>query len=213
MVTQTYYLHMVPDVVTPTIYLEQYDSNLVTLYFNLIGDSDYYTIPSGTYVTLVGSKPDGTAFSYACTWSGHTVTAVVTEQMTVVPGIVKAQLRFTDNSGVGVLSSIDLKVVINRSPLQGLYCSKNEFTSIDGELIDIRASVVEAKSYKDGAETYYNQTVSTASQAVTDIANKESEAEAAFDEAVSYVQQYGTAGVVFSYQTSDNSLIIRSVTA
>lgn len=172
MVTQTFNLHLIPDAITPRIYLEQYDKYLNQLVFNLVSVSDYYTIPGGTYVSLVGKKPDGTAFSYACTWSGHTVTIDITDQITAVPGTVHAQLRFTNGSGTNIISSKDIELVINRSPLDGTVCSRNDFVDVDKTLMGARSDALAAANYKDQAQA-----------AATDAKNTKNTAVAAIDSA------------------------------
>lgn len=183
MVTQTFNLHLIPDAITPKIYLEQYDKYLNQLAFNLVNGSEYYTIPSGTYVSLVGKKPDGTAFSYACTWSGHTVTIDITDQITAVPGTVHAQLRFTNGSGTNIISSKDIELVINRSPLDGTVCSRNDFVDVDKTLMGARSDALAAANYKDQAQA-----------AATDAKNTKNTAVAAIDSAkASAISDIGTS--------------------
>ncbi len=100
MITQHFILHIVPDEVRPRIYLSQRSTGLEKLQFTLVGtNGQYYSIPANTSVTMVGSKPDRKQFSYACTYSGNTVSCDVTDQMTAVAGIVTAELRFANNQG------------------------------------------------------------------------------------------------------------------
>lgn len=188
MVRQTLNLHLVPDTVKPVIYLEQYDNNLVQLVFNLIGTNNYYTIPSGTIVTLEGKKPDRTAFSYACTWSGHTVTLNVTDQLTAVAGTVQALLRFTNSSGTTILSSIAMDIVINRSPLDGMTCSKNDFVSVEKTLLGARSDAIAAQQYAIQAQASATDASDTASTAVANI-------NAAKNTAVSTINSAQTTGV------------------
>lgn len=188
MVRQTLNLHLVPDTVKPVIYLEQYDNDLVQLVFNLIGTNNYYTIPSGTIVTLEGRKPDRTAFSYACTWSGHTVTLNVTDQLTAVAGTVKALLRFTNSSGTTILSSIAMDIVINRSPLDGMTCSKNDFVSVEKTLLGARSDAIAAQQYAIQAGASATDASETASTAVANI-------NAAKNTAVSTINSAQTTGV------------------
>lgn len=152
MITQHFILHMVPDEVRPRIYLSQSSSGLEKLKFTLIGtDGAYYTVPSGSSVTLVGSKPDRTSFSIACTYSGNTVTADVTEQMTAVPGIVPAELRFANTSGA-VLPTQNMELIIERSPLDGMVCSRNDFISVNDEIQSISQDAANAKKYATEAK-------------------------------------------------------------
>ena len=114
--------------------------------FTLVGtNGQYYSIPANTSVTLVGSKPDRTQFSYACTYSGSTVSCDVTEQMTAVAGIVTAELRFANNQGQ-ILPSQNMEIYVERSPLDGMVCSKNDFRSTDDEIASISQDAAEAKA-------------------------------------------------------------------
>ena len=198
MVTQTFYVHVVPDAICPTIYLEQLDYNLVQLVFNLVETSGYYTIPSGTTATVVGAKPDGKAFSYACTWSGHTVSLTVTDQMTAVPGKVFAQLRLQNSAGTANVS-IPLRMIINRSPLDGMLCSKNDFVSVERNLLSARSDAVAAQNYATQAQTSYNNTVSAGTTAVNNITSAKTSAlnsiTAAESSAVNLIDNHTTSGV------------------
>lgn len=151
MITQHFILHIVPDEVRPRIYLSQRSAGLEKLQFSMVGTNGaYYNIPTGTSVTLVGTKPDKKSFSYACTYSGYTVTCDVTEQMTAVAGIVTAELRFANTSGA-LLPSQNIEFVIERSPLDGATCSKNDFISIEEEIESISQDAANAKKYAEQA--------------------------------------------------------------
>lgn len=94
MITQTINLNMVPGAVCPVIHVNQYDNDSGALRFNLFQGSAF-SIPSGSTVYINGTKPDGYGFSYTATYSGSTVTANLTQQMTAVAGEVKCELRVT----------------------------------------------------------------------------------------------------------------------
>lgn len=237
MITQQFILHMVPDEIRPRIYLSQRNTGLSKLQFTLVGtNGQYYSIPANTSVTLVGSKPDRTQFSYACTYSGSTVVCDVTEQMTAVAGIVNAELRFANNQGQ-VLPSQNMEIYVERSPLDGMVCSKNDFKSTDDEIASISQDAAEAKaaareavaagaqavaditatknsaistvnSTQNSAVTTINSTKDTAISAVN---AKEAEAEAAFDAAVEEIQQYGQSGLALEYITDTESFKITNL--
>ena len=160
MITQHFILHMVPDTVRPKIYLSQRSTGLEKLQFTLIGtNGQYYQIPQNTSVTLVGSKPDKKTFSYACTYSGSTVVCDVTDQMTAVAGLVTAELRFANSSGE-LIPSQNMDLVIERSPLDGSICSKNDFASVEDEIQSIAQDAANAKKYAEQAEAAGTQAVS-----------------------------------------------------
>lgn len=168
-VTQTFNVHLVPDAIKPKAYVSQYDKQLRQLVFNLINVNDYYTIPSGTLVSFIGSKPDRTSFSYACTWSGHTVTVNVTDQMTAVPGIVNAQLRFTNSSGSQIISSINVEIAVEESPINGLTASYNDFVSVADTLNGARSDAVLAQSYARTAQEAANNARTITNSAVASV--------------------------------------------
>lgn len=100
MITQTINLNMVPGAVYPAVHVNQFDNDSGALKFNLYTGSGVFTIPSNSVVVINGTKPDGYGFSYSATWSGNTVTANVTQQMTAVAGEAKCELRITKGSNV-----------------------------------------------------------------------------------------------------------------
>lgn len=178
MITQHFILHMVPDDVRPRIYLSQRSTGLEKLQFTLVGTNGaYYTIPSGTSVTIVGSKPDKKSFSYACTYSGSTVYVDVVDQMTAVAGLVTAELRFENASGA-TLPSQNMEIIVERSPLDGSVCSTNDFKSVDEEIISIHQDAVKAKQYAE-------QTKATATQALSDITSTKNSAVSTVNQTVS----------------------------
>lgn len=99
MITQTINLNMVPGAVYPVIHVNQYDNDSGALIFKLFNGSAF-SIPSGSSVVINGTKPDGYGFSYSASYSGNTVTADVTQQMTAVAGEVKCELRITNGNNI-----------------------------------------------------------------------------------------------------------------
>ena len=159
MVTQHFILHIVPDEVRPRIYLSQRSTGLEKLQFTMVGTNGaYYSIPANTSVTMVGSKPDKTVFSYACTYSGNTVYCDVTDQMTAVAGIVTAELRFANNQG-NVIPSQNMEIFVERSPIDGMTCSKNDLVSVEDEVESISQDVALAKRYAEEAQAAGTQAV------------------------------------------------------
>lgn len=99
MLTQTINLNMVPGSIYPVIHVNQYDNDSGALIFKLY-QGTAFSIPSSSAVVISGTKPDGYGFSYSATYSGNTVTADVTQQMTAVAGEVKCELRITKGTDV-----------------------------------------------------------------------------------------------------------------
>ena len=94
MTSQTINLDLIPGGVPPIINVSQYDKGQ-TWIFNVYAAGQTFEIPSGSAVTIQGTKPDRTGFQYACTFLGSVVEAIETVQMTVLPGDVPAEIRIT----------------------------------------------------------------------------------------------------------------------
>lgn len=114
MTTQTFDLEMIPNGVAPIIHASQYDKGQ-TWIFNIFVDSMPYNIPAGAGVTIQGTKPDHTGFQYGCTFAGSQVTAIEMQQMTVLPGDVKAEIRITKDDII--IGSINFKIRVEPAAL------------------------------------------------------------------------------------------------
>lgn len=95
MITQSINLNLIPGGILPRINVSQYDKGSRTLQFNLYNGSTAFSIPSGSAVTIQGTKADNTGFQYSCTYSGSVVTADLAQQMTVYAGEVTCELAIT----------------------------------------------------------------------------------------------------------------------
>lgn len=98
MITQTYNLNLIPNKVPVVVNLSQYDKTSRTLNFNIYNGDVLFTIPTGSSITVRGTKPDKTGFEYSCTFSGSVISFKVQDQMTVLSGKYPVELRIT-NSG------------------------------------------------------------------------------------------------------------------
>lgn len=100
MIEQTYYLDMIPgESAPPVVHVSQFDVNSRTLTFNLMKGGVAYEPDVGMTVTLDGTKPDNTAFSYPMTVDGSSVSIVLQTQMTVVSGHVRCEVTVSNASG------------------------------------------------------------------------------------------------------------------
>ena len=97
-ITQTYNLDIVPKGVPEIVHCSQYDKQSRLIEFNILKAGEAYTIPSGSAVTVRGTKKDHTGFEYTCSYSGSKITVVIEEQMTVFAGDVACELRITQGS-------------------------------------------------------------------------------------------------------------------
>ena len=115
MITQTNNQNMNPGSTTPlVIHVSQYDEGSRTLVFKLFAGSQPYTIPAGASAKISGTKPDGTCFSYPMTISGSTVSVVLQDQMTVLPGNVLCEITIVDSDGTA--SSGNFILDVERAP-------------------------------------------------------------------------------------------------
>lgn len=97
MVTQKFDLNMIPGKPKPIIRASQYDTGLRAFEVSLFAGTDTYTIPSGATLTVQGTKPDYTGFSYSATYSGNTVSFDCTDQMTACAGAVEMEIAVVND--------------------------------------------------------------------------------------------------------------------
>lgn len=106
MQNQTFKLSLKPNDYPPNvpyIYADQYDEGRTFVATVYDADGSLYNF-NGETVTVVGTKPSGTGFSYTATASGNTVTFETTGQMTVVAGNVTCGIIIEkDGDRIGTL--------------------------------------------------------------------------------------------------------------
>lgn len=109
MTSQTINLDLIPNGVNPVINVSQYDNGQTWL-FNILVNGSAFNIPTGSSVTIRGTKRDSTGFVYACSFSGSTVTAIVQDQMTVCSGDQKGELRIEKNGDIIATMNFTIRV-------------------------------------------------------------------------------------------------------
>ena len=109
MTSQTINLDLIPNGVNPVINVSQYDVGQTWL-FNILLNGSAFNIPTGSSVTIRGTKRDSTGFVYACSFSGSTVTAIVQNQMTVCSGDQKGELRIEKNGDIIATMNFTIRV-------------------------------------------------------------------------------------------------------
>lgn len=111
-------LQYAPNGVNPVIHVSQFDVGR-QFQFKLYDGSTPYTMPAGTTARIDGIKPDGHGFSYTnnISVSGNTATITTTEQMTVIAGTVKCELRFLN--GYDNIGTVNFWMIVEESPLNG----------------------------------------------------------------------------------------------
>lgn len=92
MITQTINLNLIPGGVLPRINVSQYDKGSRMLNFNIYNGSVLFNIPTGSTITIQGTKPDHTGFQYSCEYEGSVVTADLEQQMSVISGEVTCEI-------------------------------------------------------------------------------------------------------------------------
>ena len=92
MLTQEFDLNMVPDSGPVVVHVNQYDIGAGRFIIHLWDGEVSYTPAVGATATIQGMKPSGKGFDYFASLSGSTVTADITEQMSIEYGIVRCQI-------------------------------------------------------------------------------------------------------------------------
>lgn len=159
MTTQTFNLELVPKGVPPIVHVSQYDKGQ-TWMFNILMDNQLYTIPSGSSVTVRGTKRDGTGFLYACAYSGSQVTVTEQQQMTVLAGDVTAELRIV--KGSDIIATLNFIIRVEPAALSDdTVISETDIPIIEeiSELIDQLPEIKEEmEGYAEDAEAWANGT-------------------------------------------------------
>nr|DAH47799.1 MAG TPA: Tail fiber protein [Caudoviricetes sp.] len=116
-ITQRYALNLQPGGVPVRIPCTQgdIDSRVIRLLF--LNGSEVFEAPTGTVMTVDGTKPDGTSFSYSGSiYQGSYGAFYIKEQMAVVPGEVTCQVTLTSGSEVLGTAAFYLDVQENAIP-------------------------------------------------------------------------------------------------
>lgn len=100
MINQIYKLNMIPDKVPVMVRVSQYDQYSRTIIFDLYDGAIEYEIPAGSTLTIRGTKPDKTGFEYPCTFVGNRVEFLLEPQVSVISGLVPAELRITSSNEI-----------------------------------------------------------------------------------------------------------------
>lgn len=114
MTSQAFNLNIIPQGVNPIIHVSQYDKGQTWIFTLYEGDIPY-NVPSGSTVTIQGTKKDGTGFQYPCTYTGNTVTAIETDQMTLFCGKYPCEISITNNDQI--IGSLNFIIDVEQAPL------------------------------------------------------------------------------------------------
>lgn len=126
MIKAIYDLDMIPRRSLPIIInVSQNDDLGRTLVFNLFSSTGTWTAPDSATATLEGGKPDGKFFSFNCTYSKGTVTAIIQQQMTAVSGKVVCKVKV--QSGNKVIESAPIYMMVDAAGIpDGADMSKSD---------------------------------------------------------------------------------------
>lgn len=130
MINQLYNLNMIPDKVPVIVKVSQYDQYSRTIIFDLYDGSIEYEIPSGSTITVRGTKPDKTGFEYPCTFEGNRVQFDIEPQQTILSGNVPCELRITSNDMI--VGTCNFIINVEETPLdEGTVISDTELPLIE----------------------------------------------------------------------------------
>ena len=156
-------LQIAPTAISPVINVSQFDEGR-QFQLKLYDGATAYTLPAGTTARIDGIKPDGHGFSYTdkVSISGNTATITTTEQMTVIAGTVKCEIRFL--KGYDNIGTVNFLMVVEESPINGdTDISETEIPAIiEVATANRLESEAWARGTKDGvpidssAEQYHN---------------------------------------------------------
>ena len=96
-IVQTINLNLIPNSGPILVKCDQYDAGEGRIVAKLYDGDTAYTPAAGATAIIQGKKPDGNGFMYDATLSGNTVTADLTNQMSVVAGRVFVQFVITES--------------------------------------------------------------------------------------------------------------------
>ena len=96
-IVQTIKLNLIPNSGPILVKCDQYDVGEGRIVAKLYDGDTAYTPAAGATAIIQGKKPDGNGFMYDATLSGNTVTADLTNQMSVVAGRVCCQIVVTES--------------------------------------------------------------------------------------------------------------------
>lgn len=96
-IMQAINLNLIPNSGPILVKCDQYDVGKGRIVAKLYDGDTAYTPAAGATAIIQGKKPDGNGFMYDATLSGNTVTADLTNQMSVVAGRVFVQFVITES--------------------------------------------------------------------------------------------------------------------
>ena len=187
MITQKYFLDMIPGESTPpVVHVSQFDVNSRTLTFNLTKGGVAYEPDAGMSVTLDGMKPDNTVFSYPMTVDGSSVSIDVLTQMTVVAGPVRCEVSLSNQTGK--IGSANFILAVEKSPIDSGSISESDIPLLEdlkNQAQQAATSAVQSASNAEQSASDAEQSASDAEQSASDAEQSASDAEQSASDAES----------------------------
>lgn len=205
-------LNVTPGKVLPRAHASQYDVGRPFSFYLYDENGISYSIPSGSTVTIEGTKPDGTGYAYnADSYSGNLVSYTLKGQETVLCGDIPGEIVITKNntrlgtlnfywaveesalSGDTDISDTELPAIIDAAAANAqraedaaidAIAAKNAAVSAKDDAVSAKNAAVSAKNDAVSAKTDAQTAASTATTAKNDAVSAKNTAVSAKDEAV-----------------------------
>lgn len=195
MIIQKYNLNMIPDKVPVMVRVSQYDQFSRTIIFSLYDGATEYEIPSGSTISVRGTKPDHTGFEYPCTFEGNEVSFDIEPQQTVLSGLVPSEIRITSNNEI--VGSCNFIINVEPTPLdESTVISDTELPLIE----EASQAAVIAQGAAARAEEEADRAEQVLSTAVKSVNNELPDAQGNVD--VVALPDGGTTGQILTKQSS-----------
>lgn len=206
-IEQVYNLDLVPNGRPLVVNVSQYDQGSRALTFNFFKDNVAFTPPAGYSANITGTKPDGTGFMYAMTFSGSAATVEVTQQMCAVAGDCPCEIRLIDGNS-NVLGTANFTLAVERAAMDDdTVISESDIPYFEDLATQAAASAASAAASAAAAATMVvNITLSgstyTADKTFAEIIaniNNGGQPVAVYGDVVMRVFRYSSSSVRFGY--------------
>lgn len=176
MISQSYKLNLIPNNVPVIVKASQYDKESRTINFTLLNGDVEYTIPTGSTVTVQGTKPDKTGYQYSCSFSSSVVSFDIQQQMTVISGKHQAEIRIVKDGDI--LGTANFVFDIEKAGLSDdTVISETELPLIEEVVDNIEDIEIISDNIADVQTVADNiQDVSTVADNIADVQNAEENA-------------------------------------
>lgn len=150
MITQTYNLDVIPGGAPVVVHVHQGDMTARAFALNLFSRNGQLDIPVGSEAYIEGIKPDGKVFSRSATLDDGTVTVDTFDQMTVLPGEVRAQCKIVN--GGEILIAANFVIMVQEDFTEGADTSA---TDIPGLVQQAQAAAQAAQDAAAGIDSLW----------------------------------------------------------